>query len=440
MDPEKYSQAFQSFMRRENAPATLSSEEWSNIPSEIRERSFFMSKVAEAEVLGFYRSQIDAVLRGEIGEGEAEKRIHMWLQKRGYKPPEGKAGGLQDLSSLARINVVIRTNVAMARGHAQWVRKQTAIRAFPCQEFKRISPRQEPRDWDRTWSEAKKALAHIPGVHPILKIALLNHPIWVAISRFGNPYPPFDFGSGMGVESVSRTEALKLGFKLDPNNDPMQQPIHKSMNEGLESDKVPDDIRDQKSLEKSLGRLGKLENGKVVFTDPDGTKPYTAAELAELWSLPAPEGYERLTQKEAIDSWNGGTTEDAKDARVKLRQLFERIPPEPVNDEMIRQIEIGEDQLAVVLKMLDSKSISIPGNVAGWSWAKAADQVEELITSIENGWTVILRLAGGQTLRDLSAIRPGKPGFVSVAGTEFKVIGRTKDDATRTLTIDLSEQ
>lgn len=439
MNDRQFSQALQSFMRRENLPASLSSEEWASIPSEIRERSFFMSKVSDAEVLGFFRSQTDAVLRGEIGEGEAEKRIHMWLQARGYKPPEGKAGGLQDLSSLARINVVLRTNVEMARGHAQWVRKQTAIRAFPCQKLVRVSARQEPRDWDRIWNEAAALLAHIPGIHPTLKIALLNHPIWNAISRFGNPYPPFDFGSGMGVESVSRGEALKLGFKLDPNRDPMQQPVHKSMNEGLESDKVPADQRDQEALKKSLGRFGNLENGKIVFTDPDGTKPYSAAELAELWARPAPAGYDRLTQKDALDAWDGGDTEDLQDARVKLRQLFDRIEPSDPPLELVREIELREDQMMAILRGIESQNLMVPANVAGWAWRNAAEHVEKMVTATKKGWTMILRLSGGRTLKDVSALRPGKPGFVSVAGTEFRVTGQIKDDAARTLTLELSE-
>lgn len=43
-------------------------------------------------------------------------------------------------------------------------------------------------------------------------IALKTDPIWVKISRFGQPYPPYDYGSGMGVVDVSRAEAERLGL------------------------------------------------------------------------------------------------------------------------------------------------------------------------------------------------------------------------------------
>ena len=42
-------------------------------------------------------------------------------------------------------------------------------------------------------------------------VALINHPGWSRLSRFGTPWPPFDYSSGMGVESVSRKEAVALG-------------------------------------------------------------------------------------------------------------------------------------------------------------------------------------------------------------------------------------
>jgi hypothetical protein len=32
------------------------------------------------------------------------------------------------------------------------------------------------------------------------------------LSRFGKPWPPFDFGSGMGTEDLGRDEAEELGL------------------------------------------------------------------------------------------------------------------------------------------------------------------------------------------------------------------------------------
>ena len=62
-------------------------------------------------------------------------------------------------------------------------------------------------------------------------IALINDPIWEAISRFGLPYPPFDFNSGMGVAGVSRSDAIKLGV-ISPNAAP-QRPQPRNLNDDL---------------------------------------------------------------------------------------------------------------------------------------------------------------------------------------------------------------
>lgn len=48
---------------------------------------------------------------------------------------------------------------------------------------------------------------------------LVNAPVWTAISRFGRPYPPFDFGSGMGTRDVERDEAERLGV-IAPGEQP----------------------------------------------------------------------------------------------------------------------------------------------------------------------------------------------------------------------------
>jgi hypothetical protein len=43
-------------------------------------------------------------------------------------------------------------------------------------------------------------------------IALKTDPIWEALSRFGQPWPPFDYGSGMGVVAIDADEAIALGL------------------------------------------------------------------------------------------------------------------------------------------------------------------------------------------------------------------------------------
>lgn len=435
-----YNQAFASFARRENLPAALTSDEWASVPAEIRERAFFMSQVTEAEILQQFRDEADAVIRNETSVNDAEKRLHMWLQKKGYKPPEGKAGTLQDLSSLRRINVVMQTNRDMARGHAQWVSSQTAIRAFPAQRLVRLAERVEPRDWDAIWDAAKAELAGVPGVHPTEKVALVNHPIWRNISRFDQPYPPFDFGSGMGLKGVNRREAQGLGFELDPNNDPMQQPQYRSMNEGLEvTPQVSDEVL-KTTLSDLLGRFGEWDGEKMIFTDPDGTRPYTAEKLAEIWARPAPAGHEVLEQKEALDAWDGGATPDPIAPRIALRKLFGRIGTSESPGDLWRAFSLTAKDAVELIRGLSARKLTIPGNVAGWDFANTPQAALSNMTPDPKGWTVILRVGKASKAVNIRALRPGKPGHVLVGGVEFNVQDFQQDPAARTILINLAEK
>ncbi len=435
----EFNQAFQSFSRRENLPADLTSEEWSSVPSEIRERAFFMSKVTDTEILQRFRDGVEDVVANRKGLVTVEKELFMWLQERGYEPPPGKEGTLQDLSSLPRIMVVLRTNRDMARGHGKWVRNQTSIRSHPVREFIRISARKEPRDWDARWEEAKASTADVPGVHPTEKIALVNHPIWAALSRFNLPYAPYDFGSGMGDQVLSRSRAKELGFDLDPNNDPMQKPLFRSINEGLElKPEIHDEVL-KETLSERLGRFGKWDGEKLIFADPNGTKKYTAAELKGVWDKPAPENHAALPQKEALDRWQEGTKPDPVDDRVRLRRLFERLITEDQPAELFRAFELTPADAVALIRGLSAKRITIPGNVAGWSWTDKLRDAEKMIARDAKGWRVVVDVQGASKAIDISALRPGKPGFVYLGGTEFKVEAFTQDVVSRRISITLSE-
>ena len=434
----EFNQAFASFSRRENLPSSLSSAEWESVPSEIRDRAFFMAKVMDAEILQRFRDGVNDIMEGRTGQVTAEKEIFMWLEDRGYKPPDGKAGGLEDLSSLDRINVVLRTNLALASNHAAWARSQTSIKAFPCKELFRISQRMEPRDWDFTWNQAKSELAHIPGVHPTLKIALLNHPIWWKISRFDTPYPVFDYGSGMTTRAISRTKAIELGFKLDPN-DPMQKPIYRSVNDALEVTPQVSDPKFRESLKDKLGRFAEEdENGKIIFTDPDGSKKYTAKKLSEVWGKPAPAGYDRLAQKDALEAWKDGFDEESQEERIILRRLFDRIENE---DESMRDLwrisQLSSKDSKRILEGIEKGGLNIPGNVSGWSWSDTLP-ISSLVNDASS-WSVIMQIKGASKAIDIRALRTDKPGFITVGGTQFKVVELSKDDLMKNITIKLEE-
>jgi hypothetical protein len=142
--------------------------------------------------------------------------------------------------------------------------------------------------------------------------ALANHPCWATLSRFGTPYPPFDFGSGMGTEPISAAEAADLGI-IPPPAAPddwsrQMQPDHRSLNETLQASGTgyPRDLRED--ISDTLQGLAEWDGDTLIFTDPNGTKPYPAPELADIITAPLPKYFKDLPgngqiQQEAFVDW-----------------------------------------------------------------------------------------------------------------------------------------
>ena len=190
------------------AASPMKSADWSSIQAGLRDRAFFSASVDDARRLAVMREAVAKVAAGDLSESQARLAIREALAQTGYEPPEGKAGGIQDLSSQRRLDLIIQTNVAEARGYVRYLEgtSEGALAAFPCQELVRTQNRKAPRNWPEIWKGHGGALYGSGRM-----IALKTDPIWTAISRFGHPWPPFDFGSGMGVRDVGRREAIRYG-------------------------------------------------------------------------------------------------------------------------------------------------------------------------------------------------------------------------------------
>ena len=124
-----------------------------------------------------------------------------------------KRGTLEDVGSEVRAKLIVETQISQAYGYANWkgAQNEDALDAYPAQRLIRIRAAKDPRDWASRWQEAGEKVGW-EGACKTRWVALKNSPIWIALSRFGTPWPPFDFGSGMWVEDVDRAEAEDLGL------------------------------------------------------------------------------------------------------------------------------------------------------------------------------------------------------------------------------------
>lgn len=203
-------------------PTGLSSAELRDtIAPEIRRRSFFSARTAEAEYLVKARQVCADVAAGKIGQSEARFQLEGFLDSVGWPAPGNDSGDITDLGSIARLDLIIDTQRDMAHSVAR-IDAQTPdmIDQFPAWRFVRFGTRKDPRNWEERWAQAASAVGWEGVARNGEMVALKTSPIWEALGAgagdhrdtLGNPYPPFAFNSGMDWRDVSAEECERIGL------------------------------------------------------------------------------------------------------------------------------------------------------------------------------------------------------------------------------------
>lgn len=187
-------------------PTEATAAELAKLPLPIRRAALFSARLNRLGPLVTAGEKIKGILDGRVSMSDARKAIREALDATGYIPPEGAEGGLRDHRSKTRLDLILTQNVRRARGYARRQADMEILDDWPAQELVRLFQRKAPRDWRARWTDAGGQL------YNGRMIALKTDPIWAAISRFGEPYPPFDYNSGMGLRDIDREEAEALGL------------------------------------------------------------------------------------------------------------------------------------------------------------------------------------------------------------------------------------
>ena len=244
--------------------SSLNSREWNLVQAGLRDRAFISSQVESMRILHAARKMVADRAGGQLSASEIRRDLRKVISSTGYRPPEGKEGTLQNLYSKRRLDTIIKTNVEQARGYVRHLdgMKPGAFAAFPGQELIRVRERKEKRDWATRWKNAGGQF------YNGRMIALRDDPIWERISVFGNPFPPFDWGSGMGVRAVSRRDSIALGVVTDNEVREKvkalkaEKPV--AMNENLAVSVTPEE---ESELRQAFGDQIAIENGEARWRD-----------------------------------------------------------------------------------------------------------------------------------------------------------------------------
>jgi hypothetical protein len=285
-------EAVEQISRRTPIGTVLSSAEWEMVDAEIRMRTFWAARLESEKLAAEMQRRIAqriALERSKLADGSEgvtmdrrrfidEMRVE--FKKAGYRPEPGKEGTLQDFTSTRRLGLIWDMNLDQAQGYAQWktTMDPDILRATPAWEFVRLESRRERRKWPVIWRAAGGEFYPGPSEYPEGRmIALKTSEIWVRINRFGVPWKPFDWGSGMGTRNVRRKECIALGILKEGE---VQKPLDTPFNQGAEASlkgipperrrAIEDDFRGDVEIEGDVIRLlpldemGKGKPGKVA--------------------------------------------------------------------------------------------------------------------------------------------------------------------------------
>ncbi len=204
----------------------------------------------------------------QMSPEQARAVMQAFLKRIGYQPEEGNAGGLKDLSSDRRIDLILSTQAEMSAGYArqQAAQDPDILALFPADElYRQQQPKGTGRPWMRIWNDARASLGETSATKATSDngpfIALKNDGIWSAISDFGNPFPPFKWGSHMWVRDADPDEAERLGVTGEPSPSdvpPIDQGVTVTAPQGY-----PQSIID--AMMQSLGDRATLADGKITL-------------------------------------------------------------------------------------------------------------------------------------------------------------------------------
>lgn len=238
-----FEEAMRSLAARGVLPTSLDSAGLRQLGAGFHRQNFTSAQTLLKDLLDQYKSDVGSILnpittqradrvtsenpQGNVTVGldpaTARLRAKELLQRIGYAPAIGEAGTIKDLSSDARINLVLKTNTELSQGVGALIQGSdpAVLEAFPCWELYRLESKKTERNWPTRWRVAAAISGDVDAARVLDQtgrmVARKDSPIWQALGDYGddslgNPYPPFAFNSGMWTKDVRYADAEALGL------------------------------------------------------------------------------------------------------------------------------------------------------------------------------------------------------------------------------------
>lgn len=389
-------------------PAELRTAEWDAASAQAMERAFVMASVDNARILEAFQRQAAQVAQGGATPAEARRALRAALAEVGYSPAAGLEGTIKDLTTPRRMNVALETNASAAAG---WAERQAALQdvGFPAWRLYRAVRAAQPRDWETRWREAAEAVNWVGVARGGVMVALVISPIWAALSRWGTPHAPFDYGSGMDTEPVSFEECVEMGILDDTAREQMAAAMEAeadSFNERVEFEPRLTSEAARAQLADDLRGIAEFDAAGVLrLTDPNGTRPYTAAEIGSVITTPNAAGVP-LLQAEAAAQFFTEPERMTLNQREDMARLVNRIVPdssEATETPLSRGLMFGsEESRAAFLEQVEAGGYAALPDVVAEAWTPDA---ADALAYAESTAPVVMVCEDYYGARDVTALR-----------------------------------
>jgi hypothetical protein len=278
LKPSPLAAAVEKFGARTAVGSVLRSAEWEDVALGLRERAFWSAGVEHAGLLQGMKDRLAQALQQardpETGAFMGKERFIVEARRIASEAGLGTGGkgdwrNLKDVTSVARLGLIYDMNTRQATGYARRKADLTAgaLDAAPAYEFIRLTPKRVPReDWPDRFREAcdesgdEAALSVLDSTGRMM--ALKTSEVWENLSRFGTPWAPFDYGSGMGLRSVPRAEAEGVGL-IAPDEAVEPGDTEQRFNDKLEASVADLDTETRDALRIAFGPQIAIEGDRV---------------------------------------------------------------------------------------------------------------------------------------------------------------------------------